>query len=273
MENLYYTKFTFDGKKVAVVKELESTKSFLVREVYIADGEEFLFGEVFQISKLYDEAPSTWQERRLQEIKSELEREEQTHKAKLAEFEKKKWDTIKRLKNHLESFQKLINTCTRNSETEVLYKTFQTLSDFVLDRIKYFVVHDYSTKIVKFEEYMFDKDGDLRLLSLFGADNGSLTWSVNQYRDGSGTNYRVVPCRTLADAKIAFAELLNTKEHYFADDVTVARKFRIKLDPKKLKEFNLRQRASIEAQIRDRESRIEVQQLELKQLKSKLRVK
>lgn len=271
MEN--QIKYTPEGKKVIVLAKIESTNSFIVREMYIADGVEIPLGEIFGVTKLFDEAPKTWQEKRIEEIKISLEKEERSFKEKIAQFDKKKQTVLKHLKNQLDYFQRLINTWNRNPNTEILYKTFDTLSSFVLGKIKYFVVVNYGIKIVKYEDYMNDKDGEIRLISLFGKDQGSLNWGVNQYGDGSGTNYRVIPCETLKKAKEEFLNYVNKKENYHPEDLGIARKHKIKLDPIKVKQLKQSQRIRIEAQIQDTEKRIEVQQLEIKRLKLQLRAR
>ena len=266
-------KYTAAGKKVIVLAEVESSKSFLVKEIYIADGKEIPLGEILQATELFNEVPVTWHEKRNYELREELEKEEKALKEKLVQFEKKKSLTIKALRGHLDSFQNLINTWNRNPHTEILYKTFDLLSAFVLDKIKYFVVIGYSTKIVEFKEYMFGKDGEICLLSIFGSDKGHLNWNVNQYRDGSGSSNRVIPCRTLKEAKEEFLNFVNSKEKYYEDEVKVARKYRIKLDPIKLQKLRDLQKSIIETQIKDFQNKVVEQRRELKRLQSKLRVR
>lgn len=40
-----------------------------------------------------------------------------------------------------------------------------------------------------------------RLLSLYGSATGDLSWELNRYRDGSGSNIEVIPCTSLEQAK------------------------------------------------------------------------
>lgn len=101
----------------------------------------------------------------------------------------------------------------------------QTLEDFIAGRITHLVIFkDYCAftlttleeGIQHYDDYdhyrkQRRKDG-LKLLTLFGKSDGSMSWQLNEYRDGSGTNEQVWPfsshenavskCRELWDAEM-----------------------------------------------------------------------
>ena len=86
------------------------------------------------------------------------------------------------------------------------------LEDFIDGRITHFVHSDYayiSVHDASLLDYKEEGRGTypkrLRLLSLYGASNGDLSWNLNAYCDGSGhTRYQVWPFTSL-DAATAFA--------------------------------------------------------------------
>ena len=86
------------------------------------------------------------------------------------------------------------------------------IEDFIEGRITHFVHSDYayiSVHDASLLDYKEEGRGTypkrLRLLSLYGASNGDLSWNLNMYYDGSGhTRYQVWPFTSL-DAATAFA--------------------------------------------------------------------
>ena len=100
------------------------------------------------------------------------------------------------------------------------------IEDFIEGRITHFVHSDYayiSVHGVDLLDYKEEGRGTypkrLRLLSLYGASNGDLSWNLNMYYDGSGhSRYQVWPFTSL-DAATAFARgMLMEKVAKLADE-------------------------------------------------------
>lgn len=81
-----------------------------------------------------------------------------------------------------------------------------TLEDFLAGRITHLVKVGYGApSITTLAEELVDRDDNgrergLKLLTLFGVTEGKLTWGINRYRDGSGTNTNIYPAKSHAEA-------------------------------------------------------------------------
>lgn len=81
------------------------------------------------------------------------------------------------------------------------FAQLQQLDDFIAGKITHFVVLDYYSRAVQIEEFgSFIKSNEdryerkLRLVALYGASNGDLSWNIDRYSDGSGSNGRSGYC-------------------------------------------------------------------------------
>lgn len=84
------------------------------------------------------------------------------------------------------------------------YDGLSILHDFMDKKIEYVVVgNSYDLSIQTFQNAFDVKDkydSGLKLVSLFGRSNGDFTYKVNAYKDGSGYDTTIWPCRTYEDA-------------------------------------------------------------------------
>lgn len=111
-------------------------------------------------------------------------------------------DEIKRLEEEVE------NRKGERRMYDVLcsqHDALKNLFDFIEGKVSHYVeVPSYGVaKIYEREEAketIFKREGKQRLLSLFGKSNGDLQWRINQYSDGSGSYYKVYPCKSLEDS-------------------------------------------------------------------------
>lgn len=81
------------------------------------------------------------------------------------------------------------------------FAQLQQLDDFIAGKITHFVVLDDYNRAVQIQEFgSFIKANEdryerkLRLVSLYGASNGDLSWHIDRYSDGSGSNGRSGYC-------------------------------------------------------------------------------
>ena len=82
------------------------------------------------------------------------------------------------------------------------FAQLQQLDDFIAGKITHFVVLDDYGRAVEIEEresFLVAKSEDrydrkLRLVALYGASNGDLSWNIDRYSDGSGSSGRSGYC-------------------------------------------------------------------------------
>jgi len=72
--------------------------------------------------------------------------------------------------------------------TKFDFKEFENVIDLIEGRVKYYVKKQYGApELHKFSDFKLLEDRELKLLSLFGKDDGSMTFRLNQYSEGSGS--------------------------------------------------------------------------------------
>lgn len=142
----------------------------------------------------------------------------------------KKREELSKLNDKLAEIRAEIRTA-ENERPALLARLKQipalaNIEDFIEGRITHFVHSDYayiSVHGVDLLDYKEEGRGTypkrLRLLSLYGASNGDLSWNLNMYYDGSGhSRYQVWPFTSL-DAATAFARgMLMEKVAKLADE-------------------------------------------------------
>jgi len=86
----------------------------------------------------------------------------------------------------------------------------QRLLDLIDGKITHAVSWNYgSPKISKLEDVLKGKDRWdkwLKLVTLFGKNNGDLSFKVNEYSDGSGSNTEIFPCKSDEDGRLQIIE-------------------------------------------------------------------
>jgi hypothetical protein len=187
-------KYTSDGKKVAVIGKLNATET-IVQEIYVReDGSEIPSGEHFTVKSLHDEPVETWREKQIKAIGRRYEQEQKA----LVEITER----VRRAQRDARVRIKALAVVG----TKATAATFQDLEDFVAGKITHVLTGtEYGDcRIWLFEEIIMDHsrtfDCEIKLLSLFGAADGTLRWRINRYKDGSGTDDYVIPARGLDDA-------------------------------------------------------------------------
>lgn len=194
------TKYTSDGRKVIIVGKLNS-EQHIVQEIFVCDGQEVPSGENFVVSSLHDAPAESWKEKNLRVLE---ERYEKTKK----NIEKRINDVSNRLggaETKSKERAAVMLAFAKNSDDEQL----QRLHAFMAGEITHIFIDSYSPEIVTWDSdtpYQTDSWGarlrieGLKLISLFGSSDGRLDYKISQYRDGSGSNTRIVPCRSYEEA-------------------------------------------------------------------------
>lgn len=191
-------KFLKDGRKVAVIDTLGGCQ-LIVQEVFVEKetGNEILGGDKFVVSSVFDMPVETWHEKKIRESKESYEAKKHVleREHELLNAEHKKWADLARAKIVA------LKLFSSNAAQEQL----QAIEHFLTGKIEFIACPDkYRPEIVRFDEKIADKfDGrfeGIKLLSIFGASNGDLSFRINSYQDGSGGWDTLVPCADYGDA-------------------------------------------------------------------------
>jgi hypothetical protein len=260
-------KYTNNGKKVAVIGKLNAQES-IVQEIFIINEQEIPSGENFVTKSLHDSPAISWKEKEekrieinLNQLTKDYEKAENDHRRLMLDLRNKS----SAIKDHIKYVTSLLST-------EIDPAVLNTLTNFLSGEIKYIVWEGYQLKIQSFFDAIQQSDtyhGDaryesLRLLSLFGKDDGTFSWKINNYRDGSGSWYDVSGFQTLDEAKERLKEVLIQKG-INQDAIQIAKKYNIVLPFELLEQWEEKKMANIQKQVDEYETKIQSlkQQLEL----------
>lgn len=101
------------------------------------------------------------------------------------------------------------------------HEQLATLDHFLSGAITHVVMkagYGSGLKIVPFADALkvpeedgryYRREAEMKLVSLFGASGGDLSWRINAYRDGSGNWVEMVPCTSEEEARRVIAEKLD----------------------------------------------------------------
>lgn len=213
-------KYTKSGKKVAVLGKLNK-ESWIVQELFVANGHEYPAGENFIETTLLDKPAETWharEEKRLELRKAELEKEV------------KKLRSQTKILYRKSSAAKLINEAIAKYE-KVDVAQLETFLNFISGNITHIVIEKYGDyEIVSLldaveatDSYIGENSLDgLKLVSLFGCSKDGtrdendrafrLDWRINDYRDGSGSYKHIYPCKSHREAVSLVDSLITNLE-------------------------------------------------------------
>lgn len=249
------TKFTSDGKKVAIVGKLNAQET-IVQEIFVTEaGAEIPSGENFVVKSLHDSVVISWKDKELKRITeqnelliSRLESENKQYDAQLEASRKRFKEESKILGDKLH----FIAAAVKNTDES----SFNTLLAFLEGRIKYLVENNtYSPKILTFTEAVENKSNSdywsgLNLISLFGNDDGTLQFKVHDYYDGYKSFIQVIPCETEEGAIFQLTQLIGKAKEYNQYIIAEAKKYDIKLNANMVKAYKDKQKAELERNIK-----------------------
>jgi len=206
-------KYTTDGKKVVVIGNLNSIEK-IVQEVFIVDGSEIPSGEHFVVKSLHDAPAVSWKENNLKKLEERYASEER-------EFEKLQRQVRDKSKEFRERYDYLTKAIKNANE-----KSFELLRDFICGEIKYIVIANYTPELLAWDEFNKTYENRLRLMSIFGKDDGTFTYAVGDYYDYSGSHKHFIPFKNYDDAFEKFKSLL-LSEPITDDRLKIAEKHKI----------------------------------------------
>jgi len=217
-------KYTTDGKKVVVIGNLNAQEK-IVQEIFIIDGQEVPSGENFVVKTLHDAPAVSWNEKR----KKELEQDYKRMREEEDDIKKKYRIVCKEFENKMSYIKKVCNKLTP--------ETFDLLTDYVTGNIKFIVLLQYSIEILSFEKFQQDYEGQLRLISFFGKDDGTFSYARGDYYDYSGGCRHFHPCRTYDDAIDIVRKYIANRDKYSDYDIKAAKEYGIELEQDKFNSY------------------------------------
>ncbi|MBT2773811.1 hypothetical protein J7J47_16435 [Halomonas sp. ISL-60] len=205
MEN----KFLADGRKVAIVGQLNQ-QEWIVQEIFVTEnGDEIPAGERFTTKSLLDQPAKSYKQK-------EIDRQEERIAKNKAEI-----DRIEKLLSERrceEKAQKEVLKCIKGAVGEVISgEDLGTLVDFLTGSIQWITQDRYShsdpvpfLKSVSGTERGWGGEmrfEDLKLISLYGGSDGNLSYKLSRYSDGSGDSTDIWGYRTYQEAARKSIEL------------------------------------------------------------------
>ena len=123
----------------------------------------------------------------------------------------------------------------RGQINKVTAQSFDLLTKYLLGEIKYIVYDKYEPEIVEYSDFMCSYDKDkLRLVTIYGQDNGELNYAINNYSDGSGGSTKCYLFCNIEDAKIKLSELINSKPYHSIKVIETLRKYDLPVNNEKV---------------------------------------
>jgi flagellar biosynthesis regulator FlaF len=208
-------KFTSDGRKVVVIGSLNSQEK-IVQEIFIADGSEIPSGEHFVTKSLHDAPAISWKEQELKKIEERYEKDRRKYETEIDDLKKSHRQKSQELRAKLN----YIGLALKNANE----KSFETLVDYITGEIEWVVVNHYDLQLLPISEFNQMYEDRLRLISIFGKDDGSFTYAVGDYYDFSGGNKKFIPFKNYEDALSVF-EILVIDDGVSEKNIAIAKKY------------------------------------------------
>jgi hypothetical protein len=243
------TKYTNDGKKVAIVGKLNADQT-IVQEIFITEnGQEIPSGENFVVTSLHDAPVISWKEKKLKEIESKYESDIKKYEQAIDRLNKEYKDQSELLKAKMN----YIGLALKNASPE----SFQTLVDYLTGEIKWIILDEKwgKPKLISIDKFNQKYEDRLRLLSFFGKDDGSFSYAIGAYSDYSGNKTTFIPYKEYEVAKARFEAIL-LQRGVNEDTLDAAKKHGIEFPKEMIEEYNHRILVSKQARIQEYKDKI-----------------
>lgn len=195
-------KYTSDGKKVVIVGKLNAQQT-IVQEVFIVNDAEVPSGENFVVTSLHDAPAISWKEKELAKIEDRYAKEVQ-------EYNRATEELRRRLRNETNAMREKINYAAKVFKN-VSPDSFSLLVSYLCGDITHVVVNNYDPELLEWKDFITMYEDKLRLISLFGRDDGTLQYAVGDYSDFSGSTKRFIPFTSYEEALGKFKEVVISK--------------------------------------------------------------
>jgi hypothetical protein len=232
-------KYTTDGKKVVVIGNLNSQDK-IVQEIFIVNGQEIPSGENFIAGSLHDAPAISWKEKNLKELEDNYEAKKVKYKNDLDRLNTEYNKQSALLKRKLDYTGEVLKNVSPDSFTDFV--------DMLTGNIKWVVTAGYTPELLTWEQFYTLYDDKLRLISIFGRDNGTFTYARGTYSDYSGGSEKFMPFNNYDKAFEYFKEQLLKKD--VTDEILkLADKHNIELPADKIQEYKTKRTAVLNANI------------------------
>lgn len=252
-------KFTSDGKKVVVIGSLNSVEK-IVQEVFIIDGAEIPSGEHFTVKSLHDAPAVSWKEKELKDLDARYERKRKEYNDMIDTYNRKLRTEYQILRNKLEYTGSVLK--------KISPECFTTLTNYLTGEIKWIVLNsNYKPELIEFKNFTEHYEDKLRLISIYGKDDGTLSYAVGAYYDFSGGSTFFEP---FTDYDSAFNHFKSQvlKCNYSEELIGVSKKYNIELDKDKLEQYKSGRIEAIKKNIESYKATIEKSNKDIEQLNS-----
>ncbi len=222
-------KYTTDGKKVVVIGNLNSQEK-IVQEIFLVNEVEVPSGENFVVKSLHDSPAVSWKETETKKIESQYEETKFKYENELKVLKARYNDAKTDFEQKANYLRKTID--------KICLESFDMVTKFLSGKFKYALYDEWSCELVEIKDFKckyYDKE--MKLISLMGKDDGSFTFRVHDYSDGSGSSRHVSFFETETEAVTKLSELLNSKDIFYDSHFELAKKWGITLDENKVKIF------------------------------------
>lgn len=251
-------KYTSDGRKVVIIGNLNAQEK-IVQEVFIVNGQEIPSGENFVAKSLHDTLAVSWKEKTLKELEERFERDQTKYNDLIDNLRKDYYKKQTELKAKLEYAGKALKNISPDS--------FTTLVAFMTGEINWIVKVGYDIELLQWEDFNVMYEDKLRLMSIFGKDDGTLTYAVGDYNDRSGGDKKFYPFKEYEPALEFFAQKL--LENGVSDSsLKIASKYNIQFPADKVQEYKDKKTANIKRYCEDGLKKIAGWEEEIKQIEA-----
>lgn len=253
-------KYTTDGKKVAVLGNLNSQEK-IVQEIFITNGLEIPSGDNFVVKSLHDAPVVSWKEEEVKKLEAKYAADKKKYSDLISNLEKTYYSRSSELKLKLEYFGNVLKNVSPES--------FELLTDWVCGNVKYVLVDHYSELgLYPIEEFNQMYENKLRLFSIFGKDDGTFTYARNDYYDYSGGNKKFHPIRTLEEGLTKLKEII-LSINPTKTTIAVAEKYNIQLPKEMVEKYIKEQVKCYENSIISNQENITKNEAEIKKIYDK----
>jgi len=253
-------KFTTDGKKVVVIGSLNSQEK-IVQEIFIVDGSEIPSGEHFVVKSLHDKPAVSWKQQELDKLEVRYQLDRKRYENEIEQLRTQ----YNRQRDELYAKLQYTGLALKNANE----KSFDVLVNYITGRTQWVVVDCYNEwRLVPIAEFNQMNGKDLRLVSLFGNDNGSFNYWIGAYSDYSGSKTRFTPFNDYDSAFAYFKELI-IQGRINDTIITIAAKYSIELDAQKLADYKESQLKHFDDELKRREAELKATKKRLEEFKQK----
>lgn len=221
-------KFTTDGKKVVVIGSLNSQEK-IVQEIFIVDGSEIPSGEHFVVKSLHDSPAVSWKEKEIKSIEERFATDSLKYRMETEKLYKEHQKQASELRAKLQYVGKALKNADKQS--------FETLVNYITGKINWIIYEHYSSvELIPIEKFNQMYENKLRLISLFGSDDGSFTYAIGDYYDRSGSTKTFHPFDSYDEALVEFKILL-LKKDVSEENIKLAKQFGISYPADKVESY------------------------------------